>query len=170
VLPAKTSMRSSLAIPGRSLTTIRRKNVTEPSIPRCTVIPELAYPDVVEAMRWLCDAFGFTLPYRSQIIVCNSTSATGAVVLTERGGSKDAPIEAAHSVMVARQWTLIATTIATKQHGARILRPPPTDYPMRTPYTAEDSGGHRWTFTQSIATLIPKNGVAHLASCRPPLV
>jgi uncharacterized glyoxalase superfamily protein PhnB len=34
------------------------------SMPRCTVIPELAYPDVGEAIDWLCNAFGFTLRLR----------------------------------------------------------------------------------------------------------
>jgi len=30
------------------------------SIPRATVIPVLAYPDVNQAAAWLCDAFGFS--------------------------------------------------------------------------------------------------------------
>ena len=29
------------------------------SIPDATVIPELAYADLIPAARWLCDAFGF---------------------------------------------------------------------------------------------------------------
>ena len=35
--------------------------LTNRSIPRCTVIPELVYPDVIKAVRWLCSTFGFTL-------------------------------------------------------------------------------------------------------------
>ena len=31
------------------------------SIPRATVIPVLAYPDVNRATTWLCDAFGFSV-------------------------------------------------------------------------------------------------------------
>jgi hypothetical protein len=34
------------------------------SIPRCTVIPELAYPDASEAADRLCDVFGFKLRIR----------------------------------------------------------------------------------------------------------
>ena len=54
------------------------------SIPRCTVIPELAYPDVTKAAEWLCDVFGFTLrlaigDHRAQLNV-----GDGAVVVTER--------------------------------------------------------------------------------------
>ena len=125
------------------------------SIPRCTVIPELAYPDVVEAMRWLCDAFGFTLRIQIANHRVQLNVGDGAVVLTERGGSKDAPIEAAHSVMV-RVSDVNSHHDRAKQHGARILRRP-TDYPYgERQYTAEDSGGHRWTFTQSIADVDPK--------------
>jgi uncharacterized glyoxalase superfamily protein PhnB len=39
--------------------------------------------------------------------------------------------------------------------GARILTPP-TDYPYgERQYTAEDPGGHLWTFSQSIADVDP---------------
>jgi len=34
-------------------------------MPSCTVIPELPYLDVVEAIDWLCDAFGFTERWRA---------------------------------------------------------------------------------------------------------
>jgi uncharacterized glyoxalase superfamily protein PhnB len=43
-----------------------------------------------------------------------------------------------------------------QQNGARILRPP-TDYPFgERQYTAEDLGGHRWTFSQTIADVDPE--------------
>jgi uncharacterized glyoxalase superfamily protein PhnB len=42
-----------------------------------------------------------------------------------------------------------------KESGARIINPP-TDYPFgERQYTAEDVGGHRWTFSQSIADVDP---------------
>jgi hypothetical protein len=31
------------------------------SMLNCTVIPELAYPNVTEAVAWLCDAFRFSV-------------------------------------------------------------------------------------------------------------
>ncbi len=34
--------------------------LTNRSIPDCTVIPVLSYPDVVAAAAWLGEAFGFT--------------------------------------------------------------------------------------------------------------
>ena len=39
--------------------------------------------------------------------------------------------------------------------GAQIALPP-TDYPYgERQYTAEDPGGHRWTFSQSVADVDP---------------
>ena len=127
------------------------------SIPRCTVIPELAYPSVGEAIAWLCEAFGFTLrlrigDHRAQLHV-----GDGAVVLTELrvGEGNDGHQEAAHSVMV-RVEDVDRHHERAKARGARILRPP-TDYPYgERQYTAEDPGGHRWTFSQSIADVAPE--------------
>jgi len=58
--------------------------LTNRSVPRCTVIPELVYPDVQKAVQWLCDTFGFTLrigmgSHRAQLNV-----GDGAVVLMSR--------------------------------------------------------------------------------------
>jgi uncharacterized glyoxalase superfamily protein PhnB len=54
------------------------------SMPRSTVIPLLPYPDISQAIAWLCDAFGFTLriqiaDHRAQLNV-----GDGAVVLTKQ--------------------------------------------------------------------------------------
>ena len=41
-------------------------------------------------------------------------------------------------------------------HGASI-RMPPTDFPYgERQYSVEDPGGHRWTFSQSIADVDPR--------------
>jgi uncharacterized glyoxalase superfamily protein PhnB len=127
------------------------------SIPRCTVIPELAYPDVGEAVDWLRDAFGFTLRLRIANHRAQLHVGDGAVVLTEQrvgegGGSHG---EAVHSVMV-RVEDVDRHYERAKARGARILRPP-TDYPYgERQYTAEDLAGHRWTFSQSIADVAPE--------------
>ena len=47
------------------------------SIPEVTVIPELVYPDVREAVRWLSEAFGFEERLQiGEAIVRSSSSAT----------------------------------------------------------------------------------------------
>jgi uncharacterized glyoxalase superfamily protein PhnB len=43
-----------------------------------------------------------------------------------------------------------------RKRGARILQPP-SDFPYgERQYTAADLGGHRWTFSQSIADVAPE--------------
>ena len=41
------------------------------SIPRATVIPTLAYPDVNQAAAWLCNAFGFLSTSFTQAASCS---------------------------------------------------------------------------------------------------
>jgi uncharacterized glyoxalase superfamily protein PhnB len=120
------------------------------SIPRCTVIPELAYPDVGEAIAWLCETFGFTLRLRIANHRAQLNVGDGAVVLTERGAG-----EVTSSVMI-RVEDVNSHHDRARQHGARILRPP-ADHPYgERQCTVEDLGGHRWTFSQSIADVDPK--------------
>ena len=77
----------------------------------------------------------------------------GAMVVTEL--SAGAAVDFAHSVMI-RIESVDAHHARAAGHGARILRPP-TDYPYgERQYTVEDPGGHRWTFTQSIADVAPE--------------
>jgi uncharacterized glyoxalase superfamily protein PhnB len=119
------------------------------SIPRCTVIPELAYADVGEAIAWLCDTFGFTLRLRIANHRAQLNVGDGAVVLTERGAG-----EVTSSVMI-RVEDVNSHHDRARQHGARILRPP-ADHPYgERQCTVEDLGGHRWTFSQSIADVDP---------------
>ena len=119
------------------------------SVPGASVIPVLAYPDVIEATRWLCDAFGLRLrlqiaDHRAQLV-----HRDGAVIATqgpEPGGG--------HSVLVSVE-DVDAHHDRAVQHGARVVSPP-ADYPYgERQYTAEDVGGHHWTFSQSIADVDP---------------
>src|ERR1700732_5341435 len=123
------------------------------SIPECTVIPELAYPDIGKAFDWLCDAFGFTLRIRIANHRAQLNVGDGAVVLIELAeGSR---VDAGHSVMVRVESVDRHCEHAT-QHGARVLRPP-ADYPYgERQYSVEDLAGHRWNFTQSIADVDPR--------------
>jgi uncharacterized glyoxalase superfamily protein PhnB len=129
------------------------------SMPQCTVIPELAYPGVGEAIEWLCDVFGFTLRLRIGNHRAQLNVGDGAIILTEQGGSEaqDLPddVEPTHSVMV-RIEDVDRHYERARQRGARILRPP-ADYPYgERQYSAEDFAGHRWTFSQSIADVAPE--------------
>ncbi len=49
-----------------------------------------------------------------------------------------------------------------QQHSARILHPP-ADYPCgERQYSVEDPGGHRWTFSQTIANVVPSPSLARM--------
>jgi uncharacterized glyoxalase superfamily protein PhnB len=126
------------------------------SIPRSTVIPELAYPNIGEAIDWLCDAFGFTLRLRIADHRAQLNVGDGAVVLIEGGPVERADVSFAHSVMV-RVADVNRHHAHVVQRGGRILREP-TDHPFgERQYTVEDFGGHRWTFSQSIADVAPED-------------
>lgn len=121
------------------------------SVPAATVIPVLAYPDVREAAEWLCSAFGFDERLRIGTHRIQLVFREGAVIVTELG---DGEVGAAHSVHVAVDDADAHHARATAQ-GAKIVDPP-ADYPYgERQYTAEDLGGHRWTFSQSIADVDP---------------
>jgi uncharacterized glyoxalase superfamily protein PhnB len=122
------------------------------SMPRSIVIPELAYPDIGEAIEWLCKAFGFTLRigmgnHRAQLNVGDG----GAVVLIEQTGN----VSLRTAVMV-RVEDVNAHCARARRSGVKILREP-TDFPYgERQYNVEDFAGHHWCFSQSIADIDPR--------------
>jgi len=125
------------------------------SIPGCTVIPELAYTDIGEAIDWLSDTFGFTLRIRIGDHRAQMNVGDGAVVLTERRGTDD-HLERAHSVMV-RVDNVDEHHARASARGAQIVRPPASHPFGERQYTVIDHGGHYWTFTQSVADVAPED-------------
>jgi len=133
------------------------------SVPEASVIPELAYDDVAAAAEWLCDAFGFTKRLRIGNHRMQLVFGDGALIVIERGDAAGQEGSLTHAVLVrvedADRHHEQAVT-----HGARILSPP-TDFPYgERQYNAEDLGGHRWTFSQSIADVDPASWGGELAS------
>jgi uncharacterized glyoxalase superfamily protein PhnB len=128
--------------------------ISNRSIPSSSVIPVLAYPDVVEASEWLCNAFGFKVRLRIGAHRIQLLLGDGAVVVNELHGAAPPPDARAHSVLV-RIEDAESHCRHAESHGARILNRP-TDYPYgERQYSAEDLGGHRWTFSESIADVDP---------------
>ena len=121
------------------------------SMPPGTVIPELPYADVAAAARWLCGAFGFRErlrigTHRIQLLV-----GDGSMVAVEQGADgaaatgrvmvRVADVDAHHAQAVAAGATAVSA---------------PTTYPFgERQYSAVDPGGHRWTFSQSVADVDP---------------
>jgi uncharacterized glyoxalase superfamily protein PhnB len=127
------------------------------SIPQATVIPVLIYPDVREAVAWLCAAFGFTErlrigeTHRSQL-----QFGDGAVIIGDVRGDRRPPRsgEVTHSVTV-RVADARAHCEQARAHGARILMEP-TDFEYgERQYNSEDFSGHQWTFSQTLADVAP---------------
>jgi len=122
------------------------------SCPRSTVIPELAYPDISQAIEWLCGAFGFTLRLRIANHRAQMNVGDGAVVLTELADGHR--VDIGHSMLV-RVENVDRHCEQARVYGAKVIRPP-ADHPYgERQYTVEDFAGRRWTFSQSIADVDP---------------
>jgi uncharacterized glyoxalase superfamily protein PhnB len=117
------------------------------SVPAVSVIPELPYRDVREAAEWLCRAFGFRErlqigDHRAQLVY-----EDGAVIVIEG--------EAGPSHLLVRVADADAHRAQAEAAGATILSEP-IDWPYgERQYSVEDLGGHRWTFSESIADVDP---------------
>ncbi len=122
------------------------------SIPQSTVLPELAYPNIEEAINRLCEAFGFTLRIRIANHRAQLNVGDGAVILIEA----DRKISLKTSVMV-RVENVDAHYERARRNGMQILRGP-MDYPYgERQYNVEDCAGHHWCFSQSIADIDPRD-------------
>ncbi|HEX2831816.1 MAG TPA: VOC family protein [Thermoanaerobaculia bacterium] len=119
------------------------------SIPDSVIIPVLLYRDVREASQWLCRAFGFNErlfigDHRVQL------TCDGGAVVAAHGDA--AP--SGHSIMV-RVADADAHCARARREGARILSEPQSFPYGERQYSAQDPGGHVWTFTQSVADVDP---------------
>jgi uncharacterized glyoxalase superfamily protein PhnB len=134
------------------------------SIPRATVIPILAYPDVNRAAEWLCRAFEFTVRLRIGSHRVQMNVGDGAVILRElRDNEVGAQLGVGHSVTI-RVDDADAHYQRAKNYGA-IIQEGPVTYPYgERQYSAQDLAGHSWTFSQSVADANPEEwgGVSEL--------
>lgn len=127
------------------------------SMPSGDVIPELAYPDLGEAVGWLCSAFGFRerlriADHRSQLSI-----GSGSVIVVQA-------IPAGPSSVMVRVADVDAHYRAARSHAVRVLGPP-TTYPYgERQYGAVDLAGHRWIFSQSVADVDPADWGGQLAN------
>jgi uncharacterized glyoxalase superfamily protein PhnB len=129
------------------------------SMPSASVIPVLTYPDVREAVAWLCSAFGFQErlrigdSHRSQLV-----AGDGAVIVADLTGDRRSPEagNVTHSVMV-RVPDLDSHHARSRAHGARIIMEPTTFQYGERQYGAEDLAGPRWTFSETMADVDPED-------------
>jgi uncharacterized glyoxalase superfamily protein PhnB len=137
-------------------------------MPSCTVIPELVYEDVGQAVEWLCQTFGFVTRWTAGGHRAQLSFGDGAIAVTEErigtgwADQSDSmeyraprlgPVS--HGVMV-RVDDVDAHFRHAQRCGAEILHTV-TDYPYgERQYNVRDLGGHRWTFSQTIADVAPE--------------
>jgi PhnB protein len=123
-------------------------------MPPSTVIPELVYDDVGEAVAWLCDRFGFQVRWQAGDHRAQLWLNGGTVVVTEGRTSK--VLAGPHSLLV-RVPDVRAHCERARERGASILAEP-RDFPYgERQYAVEDLGGHHWGFSESIADVAPED-------------
>lgn len=129
------------------------------SMPRSVIIPEIPYPDVSVAAAWLCANFGFTERLRIGDHRIQLTFNQGDLVVTAAGYE---PV-ARCSVMV-RLTQIDDHYTGAVRNGIKIINPV-ADYPYgERQYTAEDFAGHRWTFSETVKDVDPRDwgGIASI--------
>jgi uncharacterized glyoxalase superfamily protein PhnB len=126
-----------------------------------SVVPELVYGDVDQAVGWLCETFGFTelwragghrarVAYGNGVLILADADVQYGWAMPDRDGLRS------HAVLVKVE-DVNAHHDHARQRGAQILSPP-TDYPYgERQYSVADLAGHHWTFTQAIADLAPED-------------
>lgn len=144
------------------------------SAPTATVVPVLIYEDVAAAVDWLCGAFGFSERLRyvgrdGRTTHAQLAIAECAIMVGARGGEFQPPRQGeVNQYVVVHVEDVDGHFERARQFGARI-RQSPADQPFgERQYTAEDAGGHRWTFSQHIADVAPEEWGARPADVRPP--
>jgi len=128
------------------------------SVPSSTVIPELVYDDVRQAVDWLCRAFGFSVRWQAGDHRAQLHVGDGAVVARDHPPEVDAgaPVPGARSAVLVRVEDVDARHAAALACGARVVREPRDHSYGERQCTVEDLAGHRWTFTQSVADVAPE--------------
>ena len=122
------------------------------TMPPATVFPVLVYDDVPEAIQWLCTAFGFAERWHADAHRAILEFRDGAVMLGDRGERDAAETD---GVMV-RVTDAVAHCAQARRAGARVIDGPRDFAYGERQYSAIDAGGHRWTFSQSIADRAPE--------------
>jgi len=129
------------------------------TMPPCTVIPILAYPNVDEAISWLCGAFGFALRWRMGSHRTQLAYKEGCVVVTD-GFANQPTVTGNENNAVTHSVMMRVNDIDTHFANALLYNPTvlhgPTDFFYgERQYSVKDIGGHIWTFSQSIKDVSP---------------
>lgn len=146
--------------------TFQSDMVANRSMPPGIIIPELVYSDVGAVVTWLCQTFGFKerlrignhraqLVFGEASVIVVGQSEDHIPATPDVAAVRPLSGELTHSLMV-RVADVDQHYAHVKQSGARVLTAPETYQYGERQYTVIDPGGHRWTFTQSVADVDPE--------------
>jgi uncharacterized glyoxalase superfamily protein PhnB len=127
------------------------------SMPRATVIPVLAYPDVNQAAAWLCEAFGFSVRLRINHHRVQLNVGDGAVIVRELRSNEGNALLGAGCSITVRTEDVDAHCERARDYGARITQDPVSHPYGERQYNAEDLAGYSWTFSQSVKDMHPQD-------------
>ncbi len=122
------------------------------SVPPCTVIPVLIYPDPSFAADWLSTAFGFAVRLRIANHRIQMRAGEGCFTIAEGNVVPNH----SHITQVRVEDALVHCERA-RHHGAIILTEPTDHMYGERQYNAQDFYGHKWDFTQTIADVEPES-------------
>lgn len=122
------------------------------SVPPCTVIPVLIYPDPSAAAEWLARAFGFTERLRIANHRIQMRAGEGCFTIAEGNVAPNR----SHIIEV-RVEDARAHCERARQAGAVILDEPTDHMYGERQYNAQDFHGHQWDFTQTLADVEPES-------------
>jgi uncharacterized glyoxalase superfamily protein PhnB len=126
--------------------------LTNRSVPPCTVIPVLIYPDPSAAAEWLSKAFGFTVRLRIANHRIQMRAGQGCLTIAEGD-----VVPNRSAIIQIRVEDAQAHCERARQAGAVILTEPTDHMYGERQYNARDFHGHHWDFTQTIADIEPES-------------
>jgi len=122
------------------------------SVPPCTVIPVLIYPDSSAAAEWLSAAFGFTVRLRIANHRIQMRAGAGCFTIAEGN-----VVPNRSHITQVRVEDVFAHSERARKHGAIILTEPTDHMYGERQYNAQDFHGHYWDFTQTLADIEPES-------------
>lgn len=129
-------------------------------MPQDALIPVLGYPDVAQAVDWLCAAFGFDLrwqidDHRAQLAAGSGAIAVHKVASALRQTTQNERDASPNDYVMVRVADADSHCERARAHGAQIVDEPSDHQYGERQYSALDFAGRRWVFSESIADVAP---------------
>lgn len=142
---------------------IMYKGLQNRTMPACTILSELGYQNVEQAIEWLCKVFLFKERWRKGSHRAQLSFGNGVIVVTEQQNdfTKTAPEDKDWVVPRHFQQVQLPHVDDHYEHVCSqdvVVIRSPADYPFgERQYSVQNIGGHMWTFSQSIKDVSPEN-------------